>query len=172
MFVGDEIRVNVSPAVAAARLTGLIGSGSLSTASHEAWHEGTARVGPAGAVPGLSKLVHVRLLDPRRRGATTTLALRWEAAGAGERLFPVLDADIILVPDSDETTLIGLEGVYRPPGGRAGEMLDRAILHRVAAATIRSFLSRIADALAAPDQPGGTRSPDVATPRQEAPEAP
>ncbi len=173
MFVGDEVRVNVSASVAAARLTGLIGTGSLTTASHEAWREGTARVGPAGPVPGLSKLVRVRILEPRQRGALTAFTLRWEAAGAGGRLFPVLDADIILVPESDDATLIGLEGVYRPPAGHVGGILDRAVLHRIAAATIRSFLGRIAGALAAPVQAGGDDAADITPgPREAGPAAP
>jgi hypothetical protein len=73
--------------------------------------------------------------------------LRWLATGASERLFPVLDADITLIPDGDDATLIGLQGVYGPPAGSAGETLDRVILHRIAAATIRSFLSRLAAAI-------------------------
>lgn len=152
MFVSDEIRVNVSLAVAAPRLISLLDTDLLSTASHQAWGEGTARVGPAGPVPGLSKLVHVRIQEPVQRGALTVFTLRWEAAGPGGRLFPALDADIILIADSDDGTLIGLEGCYRPPAGHAGQVLDRAILHRIAAATIRSLLNRIADAIAAPAQ--------------------
>jgi hypothetical protein len=160
MFIGDEVSVNVSVAVAAARLMSLIGNGSLITSSREAWREGTARVGPVGPVPGLSKLVHVLIGEPRQHGALTTLALRWEADGPSGRLFPVLDGDIILIPNGDDATLIGLEGVYRPPAGHAGEILDRTLLHRLAAATIRAFLSQIAEAIAAPAQSRAERAPD------------
>ena len=45
------------------------------------------------------------------------LALRWEATGAGGRLFPVLDADLTLAPDG-EGTVLPLAGSYRPPLGR------------------------------------------------------
>lgn len=150
MFVGDEVRADVSLAAASKRIAGLLGGTTLSTASHAAWSEGIARVGPAGPLPGLSKLVHVRVTDPVQREAVTVLTLRWEAIGAGERLLPVLDADITLISDGKDATLIGLQGVYRPPAGSAGETLDRLILHRIAAATIRSFLSRIAAALEDP----------------------
>lgn len=146
--------MQVSAAVAAARLTSLIEADSLATLSQDAWHEGATRVGPAGAVPGLSKIVRVRFLEPIRRGALTVFPLRWEAAGVSERLFPVLDADIILVPDSDEATLIGLEGVYRPPAGQVGEVLDRVVLHRIASATIHSFLERITDAVSRGQETG------------------
>ena len=150
MFIGDEVRAEVSVAAATARLASLLAGTTLSTASHAAWSEGIARIGPAGPVPGLSKLVHVRVREPVQRGAVTVLALRWEAVGASERLFPVLDADITLIPDGDDATLIGLHGVYGPPAGSVGGMLDRAILHRIAAATIRSFLSRLASAIKDP----------------------
>ncbi len=150
MFIGDEVRAEVGVAAARARLASLLGGAALSTASHEAWGEGSARVGPARPVPGLSKLVQVRVREPVQRGAMTVVTLRWEATGASERLFPVLDADITLIPDGDDATLIGLEGVYGLPAGSAGEMLDRAILHRIAAATIRSFLNRLAAAIQDP----------------------
>jgi hypothetical protein len=153
MFVGDEVRIQVSSVAAAARLVSLTGGSSLISASRAAWDEGTARVGPAGPLPGLSKLVHVQSLPPVQRGAVTLLALRWEATGAGGRLFPVLDANITLLPDGQQATLLGLEGVYRPPAGAAGAWPDRAILHRVAAATIRSFLHNIADAITDPVPP-------------------
>ncbi len=147
MFIVDEVRAQVSLAAASTRIAGALGGTTLSTASHAAWSEGIARIGPTGPVPGLSKLVHVRVTQPVQRGAVTVLALRWEAVGASERLFPVLDADITLIPDGNDATLIGLQGVYGPPAGAAGQMLDRVILHRIAAATVRSFLSRVAAAI-------------------------
>jgi hypothetical protein len=153
MFVGDEMRMQVSPVAATARLASLAGDSSLTGASHAAWDEGMARIGPAGPVPGLSKLVHVQFLPAVQRGAVTVLALRWEAVGPGGRLFPVLDANITLLPDGEQATLLGLEGVYRPPAGAAGAWLDRTILHRVAAATIRSFLRRVARAISDPAPP-------------------
>jgi len=150
MFVGDELRAEVSFAAAAARLANLIGGGSLVQASNAAWGEGIARVGPIGPLPGMSKLVRVRFREPVQHGATLVLTLRWEATGASSALFPVLDADITLIPDGDQATRIGLSGVYRPPGRAVGAGLDRAILHRVASATIRSLLGQITDAITQP----------------------
>jgi hypothetical protein len=165
MFVGDELRVEVSFAAAAARLANLIGGGSLVQASQAAWGEGIARVGPIGPVPGMSKLVRVRFRELVQHGATLVLTLRWEATGASGALFPVLDADVVLIPDGDQATLIGLSGVYRPPGGAVGAGLDRAILHRVATATIRSLLGQITDAITDPtparEGPGETSGPRV-----------
>jgi hypothetical protein len=150
MFVSDEVRVDVSFAAASLRLADLAGSGSLTRASHTAWGEGLARVGPARGISGLSKLVHVQIRNPVQRDGIATLTLRWQATGAAGGLFPVLDADITVIPNGEQTVLIGLDGVYRPPGGAVGVSLDKVILHRVATATVHSFLKRIADAIAAP----------------------
>lgn len=147
MFFADEVRVQISATAAAARLASLISASSLTHVSQQAWYDGTERVGP---VPGLSKLVRVQFREPVRRGAVTVLTLRWEATGSAGRIFPVLDADMMLVPDGEESALLGLEGVYRPPGGAAGAGLDRLLLHRIAVATVHSFLTRIADAITGP----------------------
>jgi hypothetical protein len=90
----------------------------------------------------------VRLLELVPRCEGIALPLQWEAAGAAGRLFPVLDADLTLVPAGASQTLIRLDGAYRPPLGAVGATLDRMVLHRAATATIRSLLSRIAAALA------------------------
>jgi hypothetical protein len=65
-------------------------------------------------------------------------------------LFPALDADITLTPAGNHSTTLTLTGAYRPPLGTVGAELDRAILYRVAAATIRAFLHRVADAIVHP----------------------
>jgi hypothetical protein len=96
-------------------------------------------------MPGMSKLVEVHLAT---RGEAAVLALRWEATGPGGRLFPALDADIWLTPAGEHSTRLSLAGVYRPPLAAVGPGLDRAVLHRVADATVRSLLARMADVLA------------------------
>ncbi len=160
MFVGDEVRADVSFAVASRRLAALAGS-PLVGVSHRAWGDGLARVGPAGSVPGLSKLVRVQVRELVQRDGTATLTLRWQATGALGGLFPVLDADITVIPDGDDASLIGLEGVYGPPGGIVGAGIDRAVLHRVATATVRSFLSYITQAITDPEAGPAMTRPSV-----------
>jgi hypothetical protein len=166
MFVADEVRVEISATAAAARLASLILGNSLTRASQQAWCDGIARVGP---VPRLSKLVRVQFREPVRHGAVTMQTLRWEATGTAGRIFPVLDADMILVPDGEESALLGLDGAYRPPGGAAGAGLDRLLLHRIAAATVHSFLTRMADAITGPagtaDHSEATVTPTAAADR-------
>ena len=125
--------------------------GSLASASRGAYGAGVAgliRVGPLGAGPGLSKLAEVRFLDVVIRDGSAVLTLRWEATGPGGVLFPVLDADLTLTPAGKQGCRLAVDGAYRPPLGAVGSGLDKAVMRRVVTATMRSFLSRVADAVA------------------------
>lgn len=158
MFASHEIALDARYEVAGARLAHVADWGVLHGMSETAYEGGLEmliRVGPLGGAPGLSKLVRVRVLDPVRRSGTMTVSLRWEATGLAGELFPVLDADLTLRRESDDQSRLSLVGSYRPPLGRPGVVLDKTIMSRVAAATIRSLLDRLAAALAdpAPDSP-------------------
>ena len=153
MFARHELVLGLGFEEARARLVNLAHGGWLAAASDGAYADGLAgliRVGPFGAVPGASKLVSVRLLEPVLRGEVMVLALRWEATGVTGRLFPVLDADLTMTPAGAGQTMLTLDGAYRPPLGAIGAGLDQVVLRRAAAATIGSLLTRIADALASP----------------------
>jgi hypothetical protein len=113
-----------------------------------------------GAVPGVSKLVQVHGRDVVTRGEGAVLALRWQAAGPGGRLFPALDADMSLTPAGEHSTRLSLAGVYRLPLAALGAGLDRAVFHKVADATVRSLLARVADVLGPPrSRPAPCREP-------------
>jgi hypothetical protein len=62
-------------------------------------------------------------------------------------LFPRLETDLEIAPLGAAITQITLRGRYEPPLGRPGRLLDEALLHRVAEATARSFLKRLAQAI-------------------------
>ena len=156
MFVGDEVRLEVGFAVARERLTRISESGALFGPAADAYGPGLTRVGAAG----LSKLARVQARELSWTDTTAGLALRWEATGPGGGLFPVLDADLRLAPDGDGSVLT-LAGAYRPPLGPLGQALDRALLHRVATATVRSFLVRVAAQLTGHVVANGARSPKV-----------
>jgi hypothetical protein len=140
VFVGDEVRLDVSFAVARERLARLGQSGALWGTSEDAYGPGLARVGTAA----VSKLIQVQVRELTCTDRSAGLALRWEATGAGGELFPVLDADLKLAPAGNQGTVLTMAGVYRSPFGPLGEALERAVLHRVAAATVRSFVARVA----------------------------
>jgi hypothetical protein len=149
MFVGHEAVLQVGFDVAQARLKNLIHGNALVVASRDSYGDGFTRllrVGPLGSAPAVSRLVEVRFRDLVQRQDSAVLTLRWDALGPGGGLVPALDADLTLTPVSGQTRL-RLDGSYRPPLGALGEHLDRAILHRVADATIQSFVARVASAI-------------------------
>ena len=162
MFVSDDRVLPVSFAVASARLDEFARGGGLDGLSERVYHDGVEyllRVGPAGAVPGASRLVRVRFADPVYRDGAMTVALRWEATGVTGGMFPALDADICLSRGDEGQTRVALTGSYRPPLGALGGRLDRLLLRTVAVATIRTLLTRIAAALAG--EPASASEPDT-----------
>jgi hypothetical protein len=172
VFVADEILVPASFADTRSRLAELAHCGTLASASDSAFGDGLAcliRVGP----PHLTRLVDVRFRELVIRADSAVLTLRWEATGPSGRLFPALDADITLTPAGEHATRLSLAGAYRPPLAALGAGLDKAIFHRVASATIRSFLSRAAAALTHPQaavQDGPLISPAQPAPHPAAPD--
>jgi hypothetical protein len=160
VFITHNVAIDAPIDVVSARLAHLLNRDALhalSAAAYEGGLETLFRVGPLGPTWGLSRLVRVRTLEPVRRGDKTTITLRWEATGVTGELFPALDAELALVPHGDGHCRLELVGSYRPPFGRAGVAVDRAIMAHVADATIRSLLERAAAFLAAPQaQPHGS----------------
>ncbi len=155
MFVGDEAGLDVSFAVARKRLARLAEGGVLISASQAAYGRGTGGAARVRAA-GLSKLVRVQTRELSGTDSSVGLAIRWEATGPGGGLFPVLDADLRLAPAGEHGTVLTMASAYRPPLGWLGETLDRAILHKIAAATIRSFLTQVAAQIEG--QPGADRA--------------
>jgi hypothetical protein len=192
MFVGDQVRLDISYAAARERLLRLGENGALFGASDEAYGTasdgaygtasdgayGTASDGAYGTgrvgVAGVSKLVRVQARELAWADNSAGLALRWEATGPGSGLFPVLDADLTIspAPGPGSGSVLKLAGVYRPPLGLVGQALDRAVLHRVAMATVRRFLAQVVAQLAdeparngadGADGPEGSGSSDTRT---------
>jgi len=153
MFAGDEVLLEVSFAVACERLTRLTESGALITTSEDSYSRESGALTRVGAI-GLSRLVRVQVRELPGTERSAGIALRWEAVGPGGGLFPVLDADVRLTPAGELVTLLSMAGSYRPPLGPLGQALDRAVLHRVAAATIRGFVTQVAVRIGG-DQSGG-----------------
>jgi len=163
MFADQAVPLDLDFPVARARFLPLIHAGRLEGMSRDAYADGLAgqiRVGPFGGVPGMSKLVQVSLLDPVPREDRVLVPMRWEATGLMGRLFPVLDANLMLAADDQGRAVLRIAGVYRPPLAGLGEELDQIVLRRVASATIRSLLRRIAALLAEEaGEPSGRGAP-------------
>src|SRR5215469_13067379 len=177
MFADQAVTLDLDFPAARDQFLLLTHGNRLDGMSQDAYADGLAgqiRVGPLGGVPGISKLVRVSLLDPVRRDDSVLVPLRWEATGLMGRLFPVLDANLMLGKDDQGRAVLRIAGVYRPPLGGLGEELDQIVLRRVASATMRSLLRRIAALVARP--PGelaGSGVPDPGlAPRDALPELP
>jgi hypothetical protein len=120
------------------------------------------RIGPAGgvaAVPGGTTRVSVG--PALERGDAVVLPITWQSEGHSSN-FPVLWADLEVIPIGGRETQITLMGRYEPPVGELGLRLDRRVVHRVVQASVRSFLLGVAAALEA--GPGQAVAPDDVRP--------
>ena len=96
----------------------------------------------------LTRRVVVDLGEPMRFPSSIVIPLRWRPATAGG-LLPALDADIEVAPLARESTQLSMSARYVPPWGALGSAVDRALLHRVAEATVKDFLDRVGETLTA-----------------------
>jgi hypothetical protein len=102
--------------------------------------------GPPGR--RVQKRIQVKLGAPFRLASKTILPMAWHATGA-DSLFPSLEADLEVAALSVGRTQLAISARYRPPLGPVGKAIDRALLHRIAEATIKDFLDRAGEALTA-----------------------
>lgn len=106
------------------------------------------RIGPSWAAGRLSREVQVNLGWCRQRGEGVAVSMKWEAVHFPS-LFPVLEGDLEFAPLGGPQCRMILSASYVAPLGELGRRLDKALLHRVAESTVRSFLVRLATALEA-----------------------
>jgi len=92
----------------------------------------------------IDKEVEIGLGEPYRLTSKTLLPMTWRATGP-ELPFPHLDADVEVAALGPRRTQLSISARYRPPLGAFGRALDRAMLHRVAEATIKDFLDRVGE---------------------------
>ena len=100
-----------------------------------------------GEVVRIRRTVVVELGDSVRSGSKIVFPLQWAASGASG-LFPSLDADLEVAPLRPGRTQLAMSARYDPPFGAMGRAIDRAVLSRVAEATLKDFLDRVAGMIA------------------------
>ena len=101
-----------------------------------------------GASRRVDKEVEIEIGEPYAIPSKTMLPIAWKATAA-ERIFPQLEADIEIAPLGTSRTQLSISARYRPPLGPIGRALDRALLHRVAEATVKDFLDRVGEGVSA-----------------------
>ncbi|HYA44034.1 MAG TPA: hypothetical protein VED59_00385 [Acidimicrobiales bacterium] len=150
MFVQDFMIVECSAraVVAELRAGGRAFLGEAVAVAGAGLEDLRVKVGPERWPALLAKTVEVTLGPVREHGEVTLIAFSWRATGLGS-LFPLLDADLEVSPLGEDHCELALRGRYVPPGGTPGRMVDRLLLHRLADATVRAFLSHLALRLAA-----------------------
>ena len=94
---------------------------------------------------------------PVRSSSTTVFPVRWEPTDHTS-LFPALDADLEVAPLGSGTQL-AMSARYEPPFGGLGRTIDRALLSRVAEATVKDFLDHVAEAIMRAFRDGGEAVP-------------
>jgi hypothetical protein len=99
-----------------------------------------------GEVVRIRRKVTIELAQPVRSGAKTVFPLRWTSSSA-TGLFPSLDADLEVAPLRPGRTQLAMSARYVPPFGPVGRAVDRAVLSRVAEATLKDFLDRVAETI-------------------------
>jgi hypothetical protein len=104
-----------------------------------------ADVGFGGRVR-VARRVAVELGAPVHTAGKAVLPLRWTPTGAAG-LFPAMEADLEVAPLSSNRTQLAMSARYVPPLGPIGHAIDRAVLYRVAEATLKDFLDRVGDSL-------------------------
>jgi len=94
----------------------------------------------------VTRRVEVSFGEPVRIPTKTILPMSWASVGT-PRLFPALEADLEVAALGRSGSQLSISARYAPPFGALGRAIDRALLHRVAEATLKDFLDRVGGAL-------------------------
>lgn len=84
---------------------------------------------------------------PDHRLSTTAFALHWEPLGLARRGLPALDAEFGVTPIDQTACLLSIIGCYDVPFRGVGVVADRAVMGRIADATVSSLLRQWAGAI-------------------------
>lgn len=137
-MVSDFMSIPLPIDIVQQRITGSDGLELLADAAYRRGEE--LAVGPT---PGVTVPVEFAIGVPVVGSNSIAFPIRWRASGATQ-LFPHMDAELVLSSLGDSTH-IEFRGVYTPPMGPVGALLDRVAMHRLAEATVRNFLERLVD---------------------------
>lgn len=125
----------------------------------------TVRLSTVHGGPALQS-VHIRVGDVRDLPDAFTRPIRWVPVARGgasiSRALPILEGQLRVEHRRPPGVDLVLTAHYRPPGGRAGDLLDAVAMHHVAERTVERSLEDIGERLrlaSTARQPSGTVSP-------------
>lgn len=89
--------------------------------------------------------VEIDLGKPQDKGYAVVIPITWRAKDQAG-LFPAMDAELEVAALDNISPLsqISVVGRYRPPVGLLGAVGDAMLMHRVAEASVRNFVSDLA----------------------------
>jgi hypothetical protein len=76
-------------------------------------------------------------------GPSTKLLMEWEGATL-PRLFPLMQGELAVYPLTSTETQLDFSGTYEPPFGAVGKTVNAIAGHRIAEASVHSFVNDVA----------------------------
>ena len=73
----------------------------------------------------------------------TRLLLEWEAATM-PLLFPLMKAELSIYPLTATETQLDFSGIYEPPFGAVGKVMNAVVGHRIAEVSVHRFINDVA----------------------------
>jgi hypothetical protein len=107
----------------------------------------TAELSLQTAVATVARKISLEVGPPVRLAGRTVVPLGWQAAAEPE-LFPILKGRLEARRLTSTRTELALVADYTPPAGPVGEAADHVVLHRIAEASLKDFLERVAKVVA------------------------
>ena len=92
------------------------------------------------------KEVAVDFGDAAHISTWAVVPLTWKATFA-EHLFPAMTGRVAVSPVSKEETRLTVTGMYDPPLGKLGELLNEKLMYKVAERTVRELAASITEKL-------------------------
>ncbi len=103
-----------------------------------------ASIGPIDVSAGIDiRVLSTELGESPVGDEATRVTLEWQAARS-PGLFPVMRAVLSIYALTPTETQLELEGDYQPPLGALGRVVDAAIGHRIAEASVHRFIEQVA----------------------------
>jgi hypothetical protein len=94
----------------------------------------------------LAHTVEITVGSPARFPTKLVVPISWQPTG-GRSVLPSMDADLEIAPLGGHGCQLAVSARYEPPLRALGKVLDQAVLHRIAEATVKDFLDRVGDAI-------------------------
>jgi hypothetical protein len=96
-----------------------------------------------GETVRVERSVAIQLGSSVRTTSKTIIPFSWRATGTSAGLFPTMEGDLEVASFGKAVSQLAISARYAPPLGIVGRMLDRAVLHRIAEATVKNFLDQL-----------------------------